>query len=116
MWLFPVSFAPDIDYKPRYDADLQEVPPVGVPAFAFAYEGGGDFMEASPTGKSGNYTQLAPLPPAEVMLAQQAALDPSTQMTRVYPAKLAALGPLDAGDLIYGTDRPMLTQRVGLVP
>lgn len=123
MWLFPVSFddpsTPPIDYETRYTgsgAGMRPVEPVGVPGVAFLREDDADLLEASPTGQSGNYIQMAPLPSVDIILAMQAAVDPSAQGTKVTPAKLAALGNIDAGDLVYGTDAATLTKRVGVVP
>jgi len=117
--LFGAPSTPDIDYKTRYAGSgpaMAEVAPTGLPPVAFLFAPGADLLETSPVGKHDTWHELAPLPPAEIILAQKAALDPSTQATKVYPVKVAALGMIDAGDLVYGHDRPTLTQRVGIVP
>lgn len=124
MWLFPVSFSsastPDIDYKTRYDdtggGNLVAVEPTGVPGYAFLEDAQADMVGTSPVGVRGVAAELAPLPSVDIILATQAAMDPARQMTHVRPAKLAALGMIDAGDLVYGHDRPTLSQRVGVVP
>jgi len=123
MFLYPITFddpsTPHLDYTARYAGSgtgMHEVPPVGVPFYAYQLDPGADLLETSNTGwHDDNYT-LSPLPPVDVILAVQAMADPSNQGTKVVPVKLAAEGMIDVGDLIYGTDQPLLTDHLGLVP
>lgn len=123
MWLFPVTFddpsVPDIDYTARYagtGAGMHSVPPTGVPGYAFHQADRGDMLPTSPVALPFVDDELAPFPPIAIMLAQKAAFDPATQQTHVVPAKVAALGKLDAGDLVYPDDDGLVSTYVGVVP
>lgn len=120
-WLFPVAFGspntPNIEYATRYTAGGVDVTaPAGVPGYAFVSRAPADVLETSSVGEHGNGHSLAPLPPVDVLMLARAATDPVAQGTHVYPAKLAALGDLDAGDLVYGHDGALLSEHVGVVP
>ena len=121
--LWPIFFGspstPPTDDTTRYAGsgpNMVAVPPAGVPGYAMQWPDHGDFLEASNVGKHGDWSTLAALPPTDVLLLQEAAANPVAQGTRLVPAKLAAHGMIDVGDIIYGTTAPTLTPHVGLIP